>query len=42
MEETRQEQKEGTLTLKKSTLWKGAAFVFGILFIASIFTGGFG
>src|SRR3989344_4884303 len=42
MEESRQEQKEGTVTFKKSTLWKVAAVVFGILFLLSIFTGGFG
>ncbi|MBI2672220.1 DsbA family protein [Candidatus Woesearchaeota archaeon] len=36
-----EESTEGTVKIKKSTLWKGAAFVFGILFIVSIFTGGF-
>lgn len=33
--------KEGTITLKKSTIWKIATFVFAGLFVLSIFTGGF-
>ena len=32
---------EKTITIKKDTLWKGAAVLFGILFLISIF-GGFG
>ena len=36
------EEKEGTVTLKKSTLWKVGTFVFAGLFIISLFTGGFG
>jgi len=39
MEET---QDKGTVTLKKSTLWKISTFVFAGLFIISLFTGGFG
>ena len=37
-----EEQKEETITLKKTTIWKISAVVLGILFIISIFTGGFG
>ncbi|MEM3122105.1 MAG: DsbA family protein, partial [Candidatus Pacearchaeota archaeon] len=33
---------ESTITLKKSTLWKIATFVFAGLFVISLFTGGFG
>ena len=33
---------EGTLTLKKSTLWKISTGIFAVLFIISLFTGGFG
>ena len=33
---------DGTLTLKKSTLWKASTGVFAVLFIISLFTGGFG
>jgi len=36
------EPEESTLTLKKSTLWKIATFLFAGLFIISLFTGGFG
>ncbi len=36
-----EEQKEETITLKKTTLWKISAVVLGILFVLSIFTGGF-
>lgn len=32
----------GTIKLKKSTLWIGAAAILGILLVASIITGGFG
>ena len=35
-------RKEETVTLKKSTLWKVATFVFAGLFVLSLFTGGFG
>jgi|TARA_Y100000310_G_C20672897_1_gene811255 protein-disulfide isomerase len=31
-----------TVTIKKSTAWKLATFVFAVLFVISIFTGGFG
>jgi len=30
---------EKTITIKKDTLWKGAAVIFGILFLVSIFGG---
>ncbi len=33
---------EGTVTLKRSTLWKISTGVFAVLFIISLFTGGFG
>ncbi len=33
---------EGTVTLKKSTIWKISTGVFAVLFIISLFTGGFG
>ena len=33
---------EKAITLKKSTLWKGAAAVFGLFVVISLFTGGFG
>jgi len=33
---------EKAITLKKSILWKGAAAIFGLIFIVSLFTGGFG
>lgn len=33
---------EGTVTLKKSTLWKISTGIFAVLFIISLFTGGFG
>jgi protein-disulfide isomerase len=33
---------ESSITLKKSTLWKAGTFVFGVLFVISLFTGGFG
>ena len=36
------EKKDETITLKKTTLWKLSTVAFGILFIISIFTGGFG
>jgi len=35
-------KKEESITLKKSTMWKIATFVFAGLFIISLFTGGFG
>jgi protein-disulfide isomerase len=31
-----------SITIKKDSLWKGAAFVFAALFVISLFTGGFG
>lgn len=31
-----------TIKLKKSTLWKAGTVVFGVLFLISLFTGGFG
>ncbi|MEK6826171.1 MAG: DsbA family protein [Nanoarchaeota archaeon] len=37
-----EEKAEGTVTLKKSTLWKISTFVFAGLFVISLFTGGFG
>lgn len=36
------EEKEATITFKKSSLWKVGTFVFFGLFIISLFTGGFG
>ncbi|HLD07246.1 MAG TPA: DsbA family protein [Candidatus Nanoarchaeia archaeon] len=33
---------EETVTLKKSTIWKAGTAVFAILFVISLFTGGFG
>ena len=33
---------EGTVTLKKSTMWKISTGIFAVLFIISLFTGGFG
>jgi protein-disulfide isomerase len=33
---------DGSITLKKTTLWKAGTFVFGVLFVISLFTGGFG
>ena len=33
---------EKTLTIKKDALWKAAAAIFAVLFIISLFTGGFG
>ncbi len=33
---------EKTLTIKKDTIWKVAAVVFAVLFVISLFTGGFG
>ncbi len=36
------EQKNETVTIKKDMLWKGAVVVLGILFVVSLFTGGFG
>ena len=37
-----EEQKEETITLKKTTIWKISTVVLGILLLISIFTGGFG
>ncbi|MAG52526.1 MAG: disulfide bond formation protein DsbA [Nanoarchaeota archaeon] len=37
-----EESNEGNITLKKSSLWKAGTFVFGLLFVISLFTGGFG
>ena len=37
-----EEQKEETITLKKTTIWKISAVVLGVLFVISLFTGGFG
>ncbi|MAF36092.1 hypothetical protein CL622_03165 [archaeon] len=34
--------KEETITMSKSSMWKGAAVVLGILLVVSVFTGGFG
>src|SRR3989344_3053079 len=45
MEDNKNESREngnGTVTLKKDTLWKMGAFAFATLFVISIFTGGFG
>ncbi len=36
------EEKEETITLKKTTLWKLSTVVLGVLLIISLFTGGFG
>jgi len=33
---------EKAITIKKDTLWKAAAVLFAVLFIISLFTGGFG
>ena len=33
---------EKAITIKKDTLWKAAAGIFAVLFIISLFTGGFG
>jgi protein-disulfide isomerase len=46
-EEHKHEKSEKTeeaesITIKKDSLWKGAAFVFAALFVISLFTGGFG
>lgn len=35
------EKNEGTITLKKDSLWKIATFVFAVLFVISLITGGF-
>ncbi len=32
----------GSITLKKTTLWKASTFLFAALFVVSLFTGGFG
>ncbi|MFH1592681.1 MAG: thioredoxin family protein [Candidatus Woesearchaeota archaeon] len=40
MEENQSEK--GAITVKKSILWKSGTFVFAVLFIISLFTGGFG
>jgi protein-disulfide isomerase len=37
-----QKKEGGTVTLKKSSLWKAGALVFAGLFLLSLFTGGFG
>lgn len=37
-----EESKEGTITIKKHTLWQVGTFVFAALFVISLFTGGFG
>ncbi len=48
MEEQNQEykpkvhQKEETVTINKTTLWKGISGVLGLLLVISVFTGGFG
>jgi len=33
---------EKAITIKKDTLWKAAAALFAVLFVISLFTGGFG
>lgn len=33
---------EGSFTIKKTTMWQGAAGILGVLLVISIFTGGFG
>ena len=40
--EEQSKSSDGTVTLKKSTIWKISTFVFAGLFIISLFTGGFG
>ncbi|MEK6917674.1 MAG: DsbA family protein [Nanoarchaeota archaeon] len=35
-------EESGAITIKKDSLWKGAAFVFAALLVVSLFTGGFG
>jgi len=40
--EVKKEQGGDHLTIKKDTLWKGLTFVFAVLFVVSLFTGGFG
>lgn len=42
MENFKVERESGSITLKKSTLWKISTFVFAALFVISLFTGGFG
>ncbi|MEK6922525.1 MAG: DsbA family protein [Nanoarchaeota archaeon] len=37
-----EEKANGTITLKKSTMWKIGTFLFAGLFVISLFTGGFG
>ncbi|MEK6918842.1 MAG: DsbA family protein [Nanoarchaeota archaeon] len=37
-----EQHKNETLTIKKDTLWKGAVAVLAVLFVISLFTGGFG
>src|SRR3989338_8862854 len=41
-EEEHHKEDSGTITLKKDTIWKVATVVFALLFILSIYTGGFG
>jgi len=41
MEETKNELKENTITIKKHTLWQVGTFIFAALFVVSLFTGGF-
>ena len=41
-EEEYPKKDKGTITLKKDTIWKVATVVFALLFILSIYTGGFG
>lgn len=36
------EKREETITINKSTVWKFATFLFAVLFVISLFTGGFG
>ena len=42
MENFKVEKESGSITFKKSTLWKISTFVFAALFVISLFTGGFG
>ena len=41
-EKAKEQQKEETVTVSKTKIWKGVSGVLGVLLVISIFTGGFG
>jgi len=40
--EEKKEEPEEEITIKKDSLWKSASFIFAVLLVISLFTGGFG